>query len=70
MGASAYDFRDHLPKYKKTEVAFEHPAKGKDHCALCRYFETFLPDRCEIVSGMVLDGDWCGKFQKSETARR
>jgi len=32
-----------------------------DHCSACKHY---LGGRCEIVSGVVLPGDWCNKFEK------
>jgi hypothetical protein len=54
-------------KYAKSEVAFEHPAKGKDRCAECRHFRA--PAACEIVAGKVLSQDWCKKFSRRANVR-
>lgn len=48
-------------KFSKEKVDFEHPAKGPNHCGDCKYF---LGGRCAIVSGIVMAGDWCKKFEK------
>lgn len=50
--------------YSKSEVKFESPAKGMDHCGDCKYF---LGGRCQIVTGIVQAGDWCNKFSKENT---
>lgn len=45
----------------KSEVQFESPAKGMQHCIACTHY---IAGRCEIVRGEVLPGDWCRLFQK------
>lgn len=45
--------------FSKSEVGFEHPAKGPNHCGDCQHY---LGGRCAIVSGSVEAGDWCRKF--------
>lgn len=47
--------------YSKSEVKFESPAKGMDHCSDCKHY---LGGRCAIVTGIVQAGDWCNKFEK------
>jgi len=49
-------------KLAKTDVAFEHPARGPHHCSQCRHFNRDSRDSCEIVAGRVLPRDWCTKF--------
>jgi hypothetical protein len=51
--------------YTKKEVKFEHPGMGADFCGKCKFF---LPkeNRCQIVSGEILAGDWCNKFREKE----
>lgn len=53
-------------KFDKSDVDFEHPAKGKDHCKDCQYFEVFGPQKCAIVSGKIEPGDWCKEFHEGE----
>lgn len=48
-------------KFSKQAVGFEHPAQGPNHCGDCKHF---LGGRCAIVSGIVMAGDWCEKFEK------
>jgi hypothetical protein len=43
----------------KAQVEFEHPAKGKETCGDCKYFETRHPQGCEIVEGEIYGVDWC-----------
>lgn len=50
-------------KFEKSEVGFEHPAEGKDHCSQCMYFEVFGPKKCAIVTGVILPTDWCEEFR-------
>lgn len=52
-------------KFTKTEVDFEHPAKGVNHCGECKHFEVHGPKLCEIIAGTILPEDWCNKFSKS-----
>lgn len=51
--------------YRKSQVGFEHPAKGPDHCSECRHFRP--PDSCEIVSGEIRPEDWCRKFMPAKS---
>lgn len=46
----------------KSEVGYEHPAQGPNHCADCIHFEVKRPNGCEIVSGLIMPEDWCRKF--------
>jgi len=47
-------------KYAHTEVQFEHPAKGKNHCSQCVHW---TGSGCRIVKPPVKAGDWCNKFE-------
>lgn len=49
-------------KFAKSEVGFEHPAKGPEHCLLCTHYR-LAPRGCQIVTGIVLPGDWCKHFE-------
>ncbi len=52
-------------KYAKSEVKYERPAQGMDHCSDCLHFEPFLwKNKCEIVAGEILPRDWCDKFKR------
>lgn len=53
----------HPKKYDKSEVGFESPAKGPNHCSMCEHYQG---GKCEIVRGEVKPGDWCNKFKKKE----
>jgi hypothetical protein len=54
-------------KYAKSEVDYERPAQGMDHCSECVHFEVYLwKNKCEIVAGEILPGDWCSKFKRKE----
>ena len=48
--------------FLKSEVGFEHPAKGPDHCSMCIHFKR--PHACEIVAGYIRGEDWCEKFEE------
>jgi hypothetical protein len=52
---------DLLPK---SAVAYEHPAKGDDHCGICRHFEVRHKNGCAIVAGFIRAEDWCDKFKR------
>lgn len=56
--------------FKKTEVGFEHPAKGPDHCSECVHFEKRGPHTCEIVAGKIEGTDWCRKFREKSMAKK
>jgi hypothetical protein len=45
--------------YSKSEVGFEHPAKGPNKCGACFHY---LGGKCAIVAGVVAPEDWCRKF--------
>jgi hypothetical protein len=48
-------------KYSHKQVAYEHPAKGEDHCSECRHYLT-NPVRCEHVRSPIAAEDWCKRF--------
>jgi len=50
-------------KYDKSEVKFEHPAKGMSDCNDCKHFDPSWS--CRLVSGIITAEDWCNKFEKS-----
>lgn len=43
-------------KLAKSEVQYENPATGMDHCKECRYFHD---RKCEIVAGPINPNGWC-----------
>jgi 2'-5' RNA ligase superfamily len=49
-------------KFSKPEVDFESPAKGPHHCSECVHFLA-TAESCEIVTGKILPGDWCKRFE-------
>jgi len=49
-----------MERYEKSQVEFEHPAKGPNHCSQCVHFQG---KTCEIVKGSVDPEDWCNKFK-------
>jgi len=51
-------------KISKSAAQYEHPAKGADHCAECRFFEQVAPRHCLRVDGVILPGDWCKLFER------
>lgn len=56
-------------KRPKSEVGYEHPAKGPHHCEQCTYFERLGPRQCLKVQGTIEPGDWCKLFKpKSKLA--
>lgn len=46
--------------YLKSEVAYERPATGTDHCKQCVHF--ISPKSCETVTGTIRPEDWCNRF--------
>ena len=50
-------------KLSKSEVGFEHPAKGTDDCDDCIHFKP-LREKCQIVAGHVEGEDWCERFKR------
>lgn len=47
----------------KSEVDFEHPAKGRDLCGSCKYFEVNGPHTCQLVAGDDIQSqDWCKEY--------
>ena len=55
---------DETEKYPKSEVEFEHPAKGPNHCKDCAHW--LSPNRCAIVRGHIAGIDWCDKWKKKQ----
>jgi hypothetical protein len=51
-------------KITKAAAEYEHPARGKDHCSMCEYFEEIEKDHCSRVRGIILAGDWCKLFER------
>jgi len=56
-------------KFSHAQVAYEHPARGEDHCGECTHYLKD-PERCEIVRSPIRAEDWCRKFKEvpGETA--
>lgn len=53
-------------KRPKSEVNYEHPAQGPDHCSQCVHFE---PEHaCELVDGQIEPEDWCRLFELDSLA--
>jgi hypothetical protein len=48
----------------KRAVGYERPAKGPDHCGICRNFRP--PQSCRVVYGDIHPEDWCKRFVKLE----
>jgi hypothetical protein len=53
-----------MQQYPKSEVGFEHPAKGMRHCSQCVHFEVKHARGCERVKGEILPSDYCERFFK------
>jgi len=53
-------------QFSKSEVGFQHPAKGPDHCKDCVFFEVIKTHGCQIVSGLILPVDWCKKYVREK----
>ena len=51
-------------KKLKSEVAYENPARGPDHCGGCRYFELIEPNHCSKVQGIIVASAWCRLFKE------
>ena len=51
-------------KKPKSEVQYENPAHGRDHCAGCKYFEVRGPQQCLKVQGTIKATAWCKLFEK------
>lgn len=50
-------------KLDHKSVAFEHPAKGVDHCGDCVNWQGPV-GQCKIVRPPVRPVDWCNKFEE------
>jgi hypothetical protein len=57
-----------MAKVSKASVEFEAPAKGPNHCGMCRHFQA--PSACELVAGTVRRVDWCRLFRAFRRVRR
>lgn len=53
-------------KHAKSEVSFEHPAKGENHCGDCVHYRGGVAQKCSIVAGRIEPGDWCKLFERKE----
>ena len=53
-----------MEQLPKSEVSYEHPAKGPNHCSQCVHFEVLHKNGCEVVKGHIEPEDWCEKFQQ------
>lgn len=51
-------------KKDKSEVSFEHPAKGPHHCHDCIHW--IPPEACQLVAGTIKPGDWCKLFKEGK----
>jgi hypothetical protein len=51
-----------MKQFPKSEVGFEHPAKGDEHCKDCKHFEVLHAHGCERVQGVILPADYCERF--------
>lgn len=57
--------REPADKLSHRQVAYEHPARGKDHCSICRHYIEDGP-RCESVRSPIRAEDWCIRFRNKE----
>ena len=57
---------DELPKLSHEEVNYEHPAKGQDHCSICKHYEG---DGCDTVQDPIRGEDWCNRFDAAVRSR-
>lgn len=48
-------------KLSKSEVRYEHPARGLDRCGGCVHF--LEPNACELVAGAIAPEDWCELYE-------
>ncbi len=48
-------------KLSRASAGYEHPARGPDHCGVCRHFER--PSACAVVRGEIRSEDWCERFR-------
>jgi len=56
--------RDAKDKLSHKQVAYEHPAKGENHCGECAHFIGGITDRCEIVRSPISAKDWCREYKE------
>lgn len=45
------------PRYKKSQVSFEHPAKGRDDCDECTHYLGEERKACHLVQGVIQPED-------------
>ena len=56
-----------MAKLAKSDVEFEHPAKGPHHCSECRHF--LRAERaCTVTQGRIMPQDWCNKFSEKRAS--
>jgi hypothetical protein len=49
-------------KISKESADYTNPAPGKDHCAICTYFERIDIHHCSKVEGIIKPPAWCRLF--------
>ena len=54
------------PRYRKDQVSFQHPAKGRDDCDECVHYRD-EERTCDLVKGLIQPEDWCRKFELDES---
>ena len=50
-------------KFTHAEVAYEHPAKGPEHCGECLHFIGAKMPRWQIVKSPIPAEDWCQRYR-------
>lgn len=50
-------------KVTKSAAGYEDPAKGEEHCGICKFFEAIEPRHCSRVKGIIEAEAWCRLFK-------
>src|SRR5215471_4136707 len=61
------DDDDDFAKLSHSDVAYEHPASGPDHCGICQHYES---NSCDTVQDPIRPGDWCNRFRAAVRSRK
>lgn len=70
LESHAHVYRPAHAKVAKSVAGYEHPAKGPDHCGICRFYEQIKPDHCSRVKGIIEAEDWCRLFEPHEAFKK
>lgn len=66
LESSAHVYRPEHSKVSKSTAGYENPAKGEEHCGICKFYEQIEPEHCSRVKGVIESVAWCKLFVRHE----